>query len=134
MAYGKIEPTGCSVHKGKIQLRFSFYLEPSDPRYIEHHVKVDGVIRDNPFHNHFVYVDADMPDAEIEQLLAESLEEFFGIWAEGEDIRKAWRERPLKSKRLFQAGSLSGDNIKKCQNRVKAIISGADRFKAVRNG
>jgi len=36
----KIEPTGISVRHGKVQLRLSFYLEPGDARYEEHHVQV----------------------------------------------------------------------------------------------
>lgn len=154
MAIGKIEPTGCTVRKGKVQLKFSFYLEPSDPRYEEHHIQVpiipeggypgevgaDGSPvdqdaynawieslpkewQDNPFHNHFIYVDPDITEAEIKQLMAEALDEFFGIWTEGEDILKAWRTRPLKSKKHFVAGDLSDGNIKKCQSRVKAVTS-----------
>jgi len=160
MAIGKIEPTGCAVHKGKVQLRLSFYLEPGDPRYEEHHVQVpiipeggypgevdaEGspvdqdhynswleslpkVERDNPFHNHFVYVDADATDDEIEQLLVESLEEFFGIWAGGEDILKAW-----KPKEGFVPGGMSDKNKQKCQRKVEDIIGRASEFRVVRNG
>lgn len=159
MAVGKIEPTGCTVRRGKVQIRFSFYLEPDDPRYEEHHVLVpiippEGYLgevdagdspidlddysawieslpkewQNNPFHNHFVYVDADTPDAEIKQLLAESLEEFFSIWAENKDILEAWRTQSLKSKRRSVAGDMSNRNIKKCQNRVKIIISRISDF------
>jgi hypothetical protein len=165
MAIGKIEPTGCAVHKGKVQLRFSYYLEPDDPRYEEHHIQVpiipeggypgeldaDGSPvdqehynswlenlsrkwRDNPFHNHFVYVDADVTDAEIKQLMTESLEEFFGIWAEGEEIPRAWKERPLKSKRRFVAGDMSSNNEKRCRNKAEDIVGRASEFQVVRNG
>jgi len=34
----KVEPTGISVRRGKVQIRFSFYLELGDARYEEHHV------------------------------------------------------------------------------------------------
>lgn len=40
MAIAKIEVTGISVRKGKVQLRFSFYLKPTDARYEEHHIQV----------------------------------------------------------------------------------------------
>lgn len=40
MSIAKIEPSGCTVRKGKVQLRFSFYLEPGDPRYEECHTQV----------------------------------------------------------------------------------------------
>lgn len=38
-----IEPTGISVRRGKVQLRLSFYLEPGDARYDEHHVQVSVI-------------------------------------------------------------------------------------------
>jgi hypothetical protein len=128
MAIAKIEPSGCTARKGKVQLRFSLYLEPGDPRYEEHHVKVDGEWRDNPFHNHFVYVDADATDAEIQRLLAESLEEFFGLWVKGVSILEAWKTRPLQSRRQFVPGDMSSRNTKKCQQRVKDIVRRAAEF------
>lgn len=161
MAIAKIEPTGCTVHKGKVQLRFSFYLEPSDPRYEEQYVQVPiipeggypGEVdaegspidighynnwheslpkkwQNNPFHNHFVYVDPDTPDAEINQLLTESLEEFFGIWTQGKDIPEMWKTKPLKSKRRFVAGDVSSRNIGKCQAKVEDIITRISDFEA----
>lgn len=132
MAIGKIEPTGCTVRKGKVQLRFSFYLEPGDARYEEHHVRGPDGWQDNPFHNHFVYVDADATDAEIRQLMTESLEEFWGIWANGEDILKAWKAKPLKSKRRFVAGDMSTTNMKRCQQKVEDIVERASEFQVVR--
>lgn len=163
MAIGKIEPTGCTVRKGKVQLRFSFYLEPGDARYEEHHVQVPiipeggypGEVnaegapvdqdhynswleslakkwQDNPFHNHFVYVDADATDAEIRQLMTESLEEFWGIWANGEDILKAWKAKPLKSKRRFVAGDMSSRNVRRCRQKVEDIVERASGFQVVR--
>jgi hypothetical protein len=165
MAIGKIEPTGCCVHKGKGQLRLSFYLEPDDPRYEEHHIQVPiipeegypGEVdaegapvdqehydswleslpkqwQDNPFHNHFVFVDANASDAEIKQLLLESLEEFFSIWAEGEDILRAWKSRPLKSKKRFEPGDLSESNEKKCLSKVEDVIKRISEFSVVKNG
>jgi hypothetical protein len=165
MAIGKIEPTGCCVHKGKVQLRFSFYLEPDDPRYEEHHIQVPiipeegypGEVdaegapvdqehydswleslpkewQDNPFHNHFVFVDANSSDDEIKQLMTESLEEFLGIWAEGEDILGAWKSRPLKSKKRFEPGDLSESNERECLSKVEDIVKRVSEFQAVRNG
>jgi hypothetical protein len=165
MAYGIIEPTGCAVRMGKVQLRIAMYLEPDDPRYEEHHVQVTiipeggypGEVdaegspvdqehynswlaslpkewRDNPFHNHFVYVDADATDDEIKQLMAESLDEFYGIWAESEDILRAWKERPLRSRREFLVGDMSNKSIKKCQQKVEDVIERASEFQVVRNG
>lgn len=160
MAYGIIEPTGCAARMGKVQLRFSFYLEPDDLRYEEHHIQVpiipeggypgevdaEGLPvdqehynswleslprewRDNPFHNHFVYVDADVSDDEISRLLTESLEEFFGIWARGEDILKVW-----KPKERFVPGDVSDKNKQKCQRKVEDVIERASEFQAVHRG
>ena len=171
MPIAKIEPTGCTVRKGKVQLRFSFYLEPGDARYEEQHVQVPiipeggypGEVdaegtpldqehynswleslpkqgQDNPFHNHLVYVDADTPDAEIKQLLTETLEEFYGIWAEGADINKEWKVRPLKARQHFnksRAGfdrEASKSKVKQCENRVKTIKERVAEFEVVRNG
>ena len=159
MPIARIEPTGCCVRKDKVQLRFSFYLEPDDPRYEEHHIQVpiippegyqgevdaEGIPVDqthfnnwieslpkkwqnNPFHNHFVYVNADVTDAEIKNLLLESLDEFFGIWAKGEDITEAWRTKPLKSKKRFVPGDMSKKNERKCQNKVDDIKRRAIEF------
>jgi len=166
MAIGKIEPTGCTVRKGKVQLRFSFYLEPGDARYEEHHVQVPiipeegypGEVnaegapvdqdhynswleslpkkwQDNPFHNHFVYVDADATDAEIRQLMTESLEEFWGVWAKGENILEAWQGRGklLKVKKALVPGSLSAENRQRCQERAEDIKQRAAEFE-VSNG
>ena len=38
--YAKLEPSGFAVRRGKVQLRISFYLEPMDARYNEHHVNI----------------------------------------------------------------------------------------------
>lgn len=147
MSYAKIESSGCTVQKGKVQLRFSFYLEPDDPRYEEYHIQVpiippegyQGEVsardrpvdtddynqwreslpkewQNNPFHNHFVYVDPDTTDTEIKQLMAESLDEFFAIWGRGEDILKVW-----KPKGRFVAGDSLPANARKCQQRVEDI-------------
>lgn len=163
MTIAKVEPTGCIVRKGKVQLRFSFYLEPGDARYEHHHVQApiipgggypgevdaDGMPvdqehynswleslpkkwQDNPFHNHFVYVDADTSDAEIKQLMAESLEEFYRIWAEGEEILEAWRTKPLKSKKRFEPGDKSKKNEQKCQNKVDDIKKRVVEFEVKR--
>lgn len=162
MAYAKLETTGLAVRKGKVQIRFSFYLEPNDARYDEHHVQVPdplsekwqkgypGVYGDmgpldekdyqkwydslpkiwqnNPFHNHFVYVDPDVTDGEISKLMREHLQEFYGLWAEGVDITKAWREMPLKAKQHFDETrkqfisleGISSKDFERYKSRVKA--------------
>ena len=38
MATAKINLSGCEVRKGKVKLRFDFFLEPGDPRYEEYYL------------------------------------------------------------------------------------------------
>ena len=38
--YVKVEPTGCCERKGMVQVRFCFYLEPTDYGYDKHHVQL----------------------------------------------------------------------------------------------
>lgn len=154
MAIGKIETSGLTVRNGKVQVRFSFYLEPGDPRYEEHHIQApvipeggypgtkteDGipvdrndydqwldslpkVWQDNPFHNHFEYVDPDTPDAELLKLMRDRLKEFFTIWSKGQDILKVW-----KSKGRLIAGDTSPSNIQKCKDRLIDIASKATQL------
>ncbi len=149
MPYAKLESSGCGIRMGRVQLRISMYLEPSDPYYDRHYVYVPvfpkggypggvdevcmpksqadfdawvlslpHIWRNNPFHNHFVYVDPDITDSAIRQLLTESLNEFFDIWAKGKDILKVW-----KPKNRFKVGDMSPVNIANCQTKVEDIIS-----------
>jgi hypothetical protein len=38
--FAKIEPSGCCVRKGTVQIRICFYLEPTDFGYDIHHIQV----------------------------------------------------------------------------------------------
>ena len=117
MAFGRIEQSGCGVHKGKVKVRFNFYLEPGDARYHEHHIEISpGEWRDNPFHNHFEYFDPDVTDDEINQRLNERLEEFFGIWSRRGDILREW-----KRQRKTHV-DLSLERLKKCKDRVDRLL------------
>ena len=42
-AYAQLEPSGCCVYKGNIQLRFDLFLEPDAPGYDIHHIQVPDV-------------------------------------------------------------------------------------------
>lgn len=152
--YTGIEPSGCAVRKGKVQIRFSFYLEPGDARYDEHHVQVPiippegypgevdelGSPKDlgayntwleslskewqnNPFHNHFVYVDPDVTDEEIRKLMRDHLQEFYGIWGKGQDVLSVW-----KSKGRLVLGDMSSENISRCEGKVLDIRNRASAF------
>lgn len=123
----KVEPSGCHIHKGKVQVRFSFYLEPSDARYSEHHVQrpiippegyqgemttegkrhpvdIDDYNnwreslpkkwQNNPFHNHFIFVEPDTTDEEIMDVGEVFLEESYGKWEHNETPNP--KNKPVK--------------------------------------
>jgi hypothetical protein len=46
--YVKVEPSGCCVRKGMVQVRFCMYLEPTDYGYERHHIEV-SVIPENGY-------------------------------------------------------------------------------------
>jgi len=153
MAYIKIEPSGCYIHKGRIQVRLCFYLEPTDPRYNEHHVyvvdetsqewlggykgKVDAmsspinqadydtwiaslphVWRDNPFHNHFIFIDADTTDSEILKQAQDAFQEFFDGWCKGKDMADVQHS---KVRPAFVAKVLTAYQQLTCQNKLSQI-------------
>lgn len=157
MPYVKIEPSGCCIHKGWIQVRLSFYLEPTDPRYNEHHVyvvdttsqawlrgykgKVDSmgspinqadydtwvaglphIWRDNPFHNHFIFVDSTTSATEILKQAQDSFNEFFAGWAEGKDMTQVWlsKARPMLTSKTLSPAQLSSANTRLSQ--IKAMV------------
>ncbi len=103
--YVRVEPTGCCERKGLVQIRFCFYLEPSDARYDVHHIQVpvrpltDEEVADpklaelvpkkwqtNPFHNHFIYVEPDTSDEEIMDIGGAILNEAYIKWVLDESL------------------------------------------------
>jgi hypothetical protein len=157
MAYVKIEPSGCCINKGNIQVRLSMYLEPTDPRYSEHHVFVvdttskeylagyqgkldaegspvdqadydkwvDGlphVWRDNPFNNHFIYVDGSVSTTEILEQAQDYLQEFFDGWSKGDSPEKIWQSkiRPVVTEKTLTPTQLSTANTK--LNQIKVMV------------
>lgn len=151
MAFVKLEPSGCVIHKGNIQVRLSMYLEPADARYSEHHVFVvdetspewlkgypgevktipvsqlsletngswtilsedqgqvtipadqadydawlaglPHIWRDNPFHNHFIYVDGSATDAQIQKQAQDYLAEFYAGWSQNQKMEDVWHSK-----------------------------------------
>jgi len=150
---GEIEISGIAVRKGRVQIRFSFYLEPGDARYEEHHVQVpvipEGgypgemddlgpldiedyskweeslpkVWQNNPFHNHFEYVDADIADVDLVASLRENMDLFYSIWSKGQDILAVW-----KSKGALVPGDLSSENIARCELKALDVASRASEL------
>lgn len=153
MAYVKIEPSGCCIYKGRIQVRLSFCLEPTDPRHSEHHVYVvdemsplfksgykgklgamgapvnqadhdawiaslPHVWRDNPFHNHLIYVDATTSNAEILRQAQASFQEFFAGWSDGKSMIQVWKSKPRP---VFAAKVLSPQQLTTANNKLAQI-------------
>ena len=82
----EIEPSGCCERNGMRQIRLCFYLEPGDARYSEHHVKVGGKWKTNPFHNHFIRVPLDTANSQIEDGAKKLLDHFYGKWNRREEL------------------------------------------------
>ena len=114
--YAKIEPSGCCVSHGSVQIRLAFYLEPGDARYEEK--------QDNPFHNHFLKVGADITDDEIEALAAMHLVNFYEAWRLGKSIRSGWatehRKRPTRHE-LHDAPEVFAARVVNAEKRVATI-------------
>jgi len=100
--YVKVEPSGCTERKGLVQVRFCMYLDEDDYGYNIHHIqvpereltkeeladselakKVPKVWKNNPFHNHFIYVEPDTTDEEIMDIGEAFLHEAYTKWACG---------------------------------------------------
>ena len=108
--YVKIEPTGVCERKGLVQIRFCMYLELGEYGYERHHVQVlkEGAVytgerdalgmpldmsdylswesnqvkvwQNNPFHNHFIYVEHDIDTKTIMDIGEAFLQEAFIKW------------------------------------------------------
>lgn len=140
--YVRIEPSGCCERKGLVQIRLSMYLEPDDYGYEKHHVQIpdfnsakyDGEIKNcipadgehfskwaenlpkvwqnNPFHNHFIYVEPDITLGEIEAMAEAFLHEAGFKW--GND-----QECDLKNPHFKFPENVSPDKKDKCSKRAK---------------
>lgn len=157
MAKVKIEPSGCCINKGWIQVRLSMYLEPTDPRYNEHHVFVvdetsrkwlngyKGVVdtmgspvdqanydawidslphiwRDNPFNNHFIYVDETDSNATILLKIEAAFTEFFNGWSQYKEMEEVWhsKARPQLVSKTLTLTQITAANTRLTQ--IKAMV------------
>lgn len=157
MAYAKLEPTGCGVFKGKIQLRISMYLELGDYGYERHHVQLPvipsggypgpvsksgepldmtdyetwlaglpKVWQNNPFHNHFIFVDSQTTDQDIRLKVVEAFNHFRQVWNDGKDILQEWGKLPEgRIKEPFVKGN---EPAKVCSDRLQTVLSKAKDF------
>lgn len=120
-----INKSGTGVFHGNMAALISMFLEPGDARHGEHFVQVpvfppEGYTgpkdnedaykawvkslpkrwQNNPFHNHYIYGDPDITDAEIKAQMEFHLANFYRAWSEHKSIRSGWatetRIRPLR--------------------------------------
>lgn len=82
--------------------------------------------RDNPFHNHFVYADPDVTEAEIQSLAEFHLANFYEAWQQGKTIRSGWdvkhRIRPLRYNEIDEP-SIYAFRKAQCEQKAEAIKS-----------
>lgn len=82
-AYAKIEPSGCTVRKGNVQVRIDFFLTEDDPRYEDTvHEIVNEKTKEityqvSPFHSHFIYCSPDVTEEKIKAEMAYHLPNFY---------------------------------------------------------
>jgi hypothetical protein len=110
--YYEIEETGCCEHRGKMQVRYSVYLEPGDYGYEKHNITIPVIPEEgypgimiggipashedfqtwlqslptkavnNPFHNHLSYFDSMVTENELKREGRRILKEAKGHWNE----------------------------------------------------
>lgn len=76
--------------------------------------------QNNPFHNHFVLVEHNIPDGRIRKLMRDFLKEFYEMWSKGDKVT-CHRE-------LVGWGDMSSENIGKCKEKVLDIKNRALAF------
>lgn len=182
--YAKIEPSGCGVRHGMVEIRICFYLEPDDYGYDKHYVNVVDVSspeylagykgkvneigqpidytdykkwldtlphvwQNNPFHNHFIKVEPDTTDNEIQALAKSYLEEAYIKWATGVNLAdpeatlknhgktREWNDAQLTEEwSQLDFGNLSKEEEEKVESiqiRIDACIARVESVKNMTN-
>jgi len=130
--YVKVEPSGCCIRKGMVQIRLCMYLEPTDYGYEKHHVEiyareltqeeldnpaladlVPKVWQNNPFHNHFIYVDPTVTNTEILNIARSFLNEAYTKWASNTKVD--FISPPFKTPTINTA------RLTACENKMQSI-------------
>lgn len=108
--YAKIEPTGCCERNGLVQIRIDMFLDKGDFKYDER--------IDSPFHSHFIYVEPETPDSEIQKQMEFHLPNFYAAWCAGKTMRSGWdvatRIRPKRYRKIQS-------RINKCNSKIEAL-------------
>jgi len=81
MAFAQVNKSGCCERHGNVQVRFDFFLEPTDPRYNDTVVLIgEGSEQKSQltsFHSHFARFNPDVTDAEIKAEMDFHLPNFY---------------------------------------------------------
>ena len=96
--YIKVEPTGCCERKGYVQARLCFYFDPEDARYNEHFVEVDEMWQNNPFHNHFIYIEPDMIDDDLMDEAEKLCKDAYKEWEKNKQPNIKNKKKPYKER------------------------------------
>lgn len=121
MAYAIVNKSGCVVHKGNVQIRLDFYLEPEDIRYKD---TVGGL-----FHTHFVYFGANFTKKDIKAAIDIHLGNFYKAFQDGWDaakggMRHGWatetRIRPIDYSKIEVPGKYN-KRVAECQAAIDIL-------------
>ena len=117
--YVKIEPSGCNVRKGMVEIRFCMYLDPTDYGYDKKYIQTEAHPGLNtPFHNHFIQVEPDTKEKEIMDIAEAFLHEAYAKWAQELDLDLKNKDLPFK---FPDANTIDKERLDKCAARVEEI-------------
>lgn len=110
--------------------------EPLDQKqYDTWYSSLPRIWRNNPFHNHVLYFDADVTDEEIKAKIAEAGNYFYQFWQycwdNNLDFIPQWqkvKKDTVPTRQTFIAGDLSPLNKLDCLVKVQDIITRKDEF------
>lgn len=135
--YYKIEKSGCCERKGKVQVRFDFFLDEKDYGFEKRYVEVPDFSEDfdfkredkeieadikklkikkqlNPFHVHFYYFDYNVTDKKVKEVGDILLNKFYEQWKK--DERPYHKNQPLiKDNKSITLAKTKVEEIKQWQ-------------------
>ena len=123
----KIEPTGCVVRKGMIQVRYDFFLDEKDERFDEMYLQVEegGEKVATPFHTHFCYFDPNVTQEEIEFIGDVGLQLAYKPWSKREKI-------DIRNVATVYPKTLTKEREKECQSVLTSIKVASKELKATK--
>ena len=123
----RIEPTGCVVRKGMIQVRYDYLLDESDERYDEMYLQVEegGEKVATPFHTHFCYFEPNVTQEEIEFVGEVGLQMAYEPWAKRERIE-------IRNVATAYPKTITQERDKACQSVLSSIKITSKEIKATK--